>query len=99
MHDSPINRESDISFEDNGFENEDELLEIEKNSFINNPVKSYFNISSNSVLSAILNICSSSFGAGFLSFPYCVESTGIINSFLVFIVIAGSVYYLSLIHI
>ena len=93
MYDSPINRESDISFDENAFENEDELLEIEKNSLLNNPIKSYFNISSNSVLSAVLNICSSSFGAGFLSLPYCLESTGIINTFLVFIVIAGSVYY------
>ena len=93
MYDSPINRESDISFDENAFENEDELLEIEKNSLLNNPIKSYFNISSNSVLSAVLNICSSSFGAGFLSLPYCLESTGIINTFLVFIFIAGSVYY------
>lgn len=93
MYDSPINRESDISFDENAFENEDELLEIEKNSLLNNPIKSYFNISSNSVLSAVLNICSSSFGAGFLSLPYCLESTGIINTFLVFLFIAGSVYY------
>ena len=44
MYDSPINRESDISFDENAFENEDELLEIEKNSLLNNPIKSYFNI-------------------------------------------------------
>lgn len=92
MNGSPINRESDIAFEDVGLDNEDDLLEIEKNILEESP-KSYFNISSNSILTAVLNICSSAFGAGCLSFPHCLESTGIINSFFIFIFVAGCVYY------
>ena len=95
MYDSPINRESDLGFGENSIDlgTDEDLLEEEKHNSINEPIASRFNISGNSVLSAIINISSSAFGAGCLSFPYCLESTGIINSFFIFIFIAGCIYY------
>ena len=91
---SSINKESDTSFEEKGLANTENILETENNSKLEESItKSYLNINNNSEISAILNLCSSAFGAGCLSFPHCLDSIGIFNSLLVFMFVAGSIYF------
>ena len=92
---SSINKETDVSFDENDINDEndkDVILETLRNNSLSS-VKSYLSINNNSTLSAVLNICSSAIGAGCLSLPHCLDSAGIFNSFIVFIFIAGCIYY------
>ena len=54
---------------------------------------SYCGIKGNSVLSGILNICSSAIGAGCLTFPYIISNLGILYSSIIFIVVVSCIYF------
>jgi amino acid permease len=54
---------------------------------------SYCGIQSNSNLSGILNICASAIGVGCLTFPNIIANLGIINSIIIHIIVAISIYY------
>ena len=54
---------------------------------------SYCGIQSNSNLSGILNICASAIGVGCLTFPNIIANLGIINSIIIHIIVASSIYY------
>ena len=54
---------------------------------------SYCGIKGNSVLSAILNLCSAAIGAGVLTFPYVIATLGIFNTIVIFLIVACCVYH------
>ena len=54
---------------------------------------SYCGIKGNSVLSAILNLCSAAIGAGVLTFPYVIATLGIFNTIAIFLIVACCVYH------
>jgi amino acid permease len=54
---------------------------------------SYCGIKGNSVLSGILNICSSAIGAGCLTFPFIIANLGIIYSAIIFIILVSCIYF------
>ena len=86
---------SDIELSENTEDDKDDnLYENEGNSNITiDEVTSYLFIKSNSVLSAVLNICASTFGAGCLTYPHFVDKVGIINSLIIYIFVSICLYY------
>ena len=54
---------------------------------------SYCGIKSNSILSAILNICASAVGGGCFTFPWIISNIGILNSTFIFLVVSLCIYY------
>ena len=54
---------------------------------------SYCGIKGNSVLSAVLNICSAAIGAGVLTFPYIISTLGILNTIFIFILVSVCIYH------
>lgn len=94
MKDSQINSETDIQDYENSLDLSDNLYPTEENkSSDKEVVTSYLYIKSNSSLSAILNICASTFGAGCLTFPHFVDSIGIMNSFFIYIFVSICLYF------
>ena len=94
MNRETIETENDLPLQENSMDFDDNLLETDKDEGEkeNEPISSSF-FSSNSVFCSIINICSSAFGAGCFSYPKFIETTGIINSLIIFLIIAGSIYY------
>ena len=54
---------------------------------------SYCGIKGNSILSGILNICSSAIGAGCLTFPFIIANLGIIYSTIISIISVSCIYF------
>ena len=94
MEDVEINKEIDILDHENSSDNNENFIEevydynLEKREVI-----SYLYIKSNSSISAILNICAATFGAGCLTFPHFVDSIGILNSLFVYIFVSICCFY------
>ena len=77
--------------------NDNIIYEVEDlklhNSVSSNSNISYCGIKGNSVLSAILNLCSAAIGAGVLTFPYIIATLGIFKTILIFLIVAGCIYH------
>jgi amino acid permease len=54
---------------------------------------SYFGIRANSKLSVVLNISSSTIGAGCFTFPWIISTLGLFNSIFIFSIVSGCIYY------
>ena len=95
MKTSQLNKDTDIPNEANiteitvNLNGTDEISSITENG----TTQSYLCIKSNSPFMAVINICASSIGAGCLTFPHFVDSIGIVNSFIVYIIVSMCLYY------
>ena len=53
----------------------------------------YCGVNGNSILSGILNICSSTIGAGCFTFPWIISTLGLVNSIIIFIIVTACIYF------